>query len=162
PAVRRARDLFVGAVFMLLMVLVYGGAELQAWGDASGPKELAHSVDYYRVIFSIWATIVLVAPALWFNIFSFRTGANTYWRAFWTFAYLAFLVHVYWAIWGTCGGDLHVVFNAKVAPPAHPECLVEHPGPDLFLVAWWGLDVILAWLITDNIKWLRVERGAVH
>ena len=87
--------------------------------------------------------------------------SHTYWRAFWTAGYLAFLVHVYWAIWGTCGGDLHIVFNSKVPKPPS-ECLVEHPVPDFFLTAWWGLDVLLAWLITDNIKLLRVERGALH
>ena len=40
--------------------------------------------------------------------------------------------------------------------------MVEHPKPDLFLAAWWGLDVILAWTLADNIKWVRVQRGAVH
>ena len=49
-----------------------------------------------------------------------------------------------------------------MATPAFPECLIEHPRPDFFLAAWWGLDVVLAWLVTDNIKWLRAERGAVH
>jgi hypothetical protein len=162
PVVRRARYLFVGALFLVLMVAVYAGAELQGWLDSKGPKELAHTVVYYRVIFAIWATIVLVTPALCFHVFSRSDAANTYWRAFWTVAYLAFLVHVYWAVWGTCGGDLHVVFNSKVETPAFPECLVDHPGPDFFFTAWWGLDVILAWLITDNVKWLRGERGALH
>jgi hypothetical protein len=122
----------------------------------------AHTVDYYRVIFSIWATILLATPALCFHIFSRSDAPNCYWRAFWTFGYLAFLVHVYWAVWGTCGGDWNVVFHSKVATAAYPECLVEHPGPDFFLTAWWGLDVVLAWLLSDNIKWLRAERGAVH
>ena len=40
--------------------------------------------------------------------------------------------------------------------------MVEHPGPDFFLAAWWGLDVVLAWLVSDDTKWVRVQRGAVH
>ena len=162
PVVRRARYLFVGVLYVVLMLAVYGVATLQGWLDHKSPPAEPHSVEYYRTIFSIWATIVLVTPALCFHVFSRSDAANTYWRAFWTFAYLAFLVHVYWAVWGVCGGDLNVVFNAKVPPAAFPECLVEHPGPDFFFTAWWGLDVILAWLITDNIKLLRAERGALH
>jgi hypothetical protein len=162
PTVRRARYIFVGLLFLALMVLVHGGAELRAWLDSRGPAALAHTAGYYRVIFSIWTTIFLLTPALCFHIFSRSTAANTYWRALWTAAFLAFLVHIYWAVWGVCGGDLHVVFNSQVATPAFPECLIEHPRPDFFLAAWWGLDVVLAWLITDNIKWLRAERGAVH
>jgi hypothetical protein len=162
PVVRRARYLFVGALFIVLMVLVYGGAELQGRLSTEALPGDAHTVVYHRVIFSIWATIALVTPALCFHVFSRADRPNTYWRAFWTAAYLAFLVHVYWAVWGVCGGDLHVVFNAKVEPKGFPECLVEHPKSDFFLLAWWGLDVILAWIITDNIKWVRVERGAVH
>jgi hypothetical protein len=179
PTVRRARYIFVAVLLLVLMVLVHGGAELKAWLDPPGPPAegtvaqlqawlasglpaVAHTAAYYRVIFSILATIFLLTPALCFHIFSRSTAANTYWRALWTAAYVAFLVHIYWAISPVCGGDLHVVFNSKVATPAFPECLIEHPRPDFFLAAWWGFDVILAWLITDNLKWLRAERGAVH
>jgi hypothetical protein len=154
--------LFVGLLFLALMALTHGGAELKAWLDMRGPAANAHTVDYYRVIFTILAAVTLVTPALCFHIFSRSDAPNSYWRAFWTFAYLTFLVHVYWAVFGTCGGDWHVVFNSKVAPPAFPECVVEQPGPDFFLTAWWGLDVLLAWVVSDNIKLVRVQRGLVH
>src|SRR5262249_53354105 len=107
-------------------------------------------------------TVPLLTLALCFHVFSRSNAPNTYWRAFWTAAYLAFLVHLSWAVFGTCGGDWHVVFNSKVATPQFPECTIEQPGPDLFLAAWWGLDVVMAWLVSDNIKWVRVQRGAVH
>src|SRR5580704_7932812 len=162
PTVRRARYIFVAALFLVLMVLAHGGAELRAWLDSRGPAAAAHTAAYYRVIFSIWATIFLLTPALCFHIFSRSSAANTYWRALWTAAYLAFLVHIWWAVQGVCGGDSHVVFHSQVATPAFPECLIEHPRPDFFLAAWWGLDVVLAWLVTDDIKWLRGERGALH
>jgi hypothetical protein len=162
PTVARARYLFVGLLFLVLMVLAHGGAELKAWLDTRGPAASAHSVDYYRTVFTILAAVALVTPALCFHIFSRSDAPNSYWRAFWTFAYLSFLVHVYWAVFGTCGGDWHVVFNSQVAPPNHPECLVEQPRPDFFFTAWWGLDVLLAWVVSDNIKLVRVQRGAVH
>src|SRR5215469_10060531 len=89
--VKRARILFVGALFLGLMILAYGGAYLKAWLDLRGPAEEA-----YTVIFTIWVTVTLLIPALCFHIFSRSNAPNTYWRAFWTFAYLAFLAHVYW------------------------------------------------------------------
>src|SRR5262249_59507671 len=88
-------------------------------------------------------------------------AGNSYWRPFWTFAYLALLAHLYWAIFGTCAGNFHVIYHQP--PPLElKECVVEHPAPDFFLAAWWGLDVLLSWIVTDNIKWVRVQRGAVH
>lgn len=159
PIERRGRYIFVSLSLVVLLLLVYGGAELKAWLDSRGPAAAAHTAAYYRVIFAAWVTIVLLTPALCFHIFSFSTAANTYWRALWTAAYVAFLFHIYWATWGVCGGDLHVVLHSQVATPAFPECLIEHPRPDFFLAAWWGLDVVLAWLITDNLKWLRAERA---
>jgi hypothetical protein len=154
--------LFVAVLFLVLMGIAHGGAELQGALDARGPAVSAHSVDYYRVIFTLWAAVALVTSALCFHIFSRSDAPNSYWRAFWTVAYLALLVHIYWAVSGTCGGDWHLVFNRKVASPAHPECVVEHPGPDFFLAAWWGLDVLLAWVVSDNIKLIRAQRGALH
>ncbi len=167
--VRRARYIFVSLLFVVFVALVYGGAALKSWLDARSPTlplpppvVAAHSFAYDIVIGSILVTVLLLTPALCFHVFSRSNAPNTYWRAFWTAAYLAFLVHISWAVFGTCGGDWNVVFHSKVATPQFPECTIEHPGPDLFLAAWWGLDVILAWLVSDNIKWVRVQRGAVH
>src|SRR5271169_3674204 len=167
--VRRARYIFVGLLFVVLVGLAYGGAALKSWLDARSPTlplpppiVSAHTFAYDIVIASILVTVLLLTPALGFHIFSRSNAPNTYWRAFWTVAYLAFLVHISWAVFGTCGGDWNVVFHSKVATPQFPECTIEQPGPDLFLGAWWGLDVLLAWIVSDNIKWLRVQRGAVH
>jgi hypothetical protein len=156
----RARYWFVFALTVVVIGLAYGGAHLQAWLDARGP-EPHHTLVYYRVIFTIWATIVLLTPALCFHVFSRSNAPNSYWRAFWTGSYVAFLAHVYWTVFGTYGGDLHTILQSH-GPGTDPEKLVEHPIPDFILTAWWGFDVLLAWLVSDNIKWVRVQRGAVH
>jgi hypothetical protein len=153
----RSIFLFVLALFLVLMALAHGAAELRVLLDkGAGP-----SVDLYRVICTIWVAIVLLTPALCFHIFSGSDAANSYWRAFWTFGYLALLTHLYWAIFGTCHGDFAAILRGD-AEKHYPECLVENPRPDFFLAAWWGFDVILAWLVSDSIKWVRVQRGAVH
>jgi hypothetical protein len=165
PGQTHARYWFVLALFLVLMALAHGAAEFKAWQDARAPAIVGierHTVDYYRVIFTIWVAIALLTPALCFHVFSRSDAPNTYWRAFWTVAYLALLTHLYWAVFGTCHGDFSLIFDQARQAANPSECRVDHPKPDFFLAAWWGLDVLLAWLVTDNLKWVRVERGAVH
>jgi len=152
----RARFWFVCVVFLLLMGLAYGGAELRV--RLGTP---VHTVLYYRVIFTIWASALFLTPALCFHVFSRADALNSYWRAFWTFSYLAFLAHLYWTAFATFHGNWAEIFHSQAGPGVDPERVVQHPGPDLFLAAWWGLDVLLAWLVADH-KWVRVQRGAVH
>jgi len=162
PSLARARFWFAGVLFFVLMALTHGGAELKAWLDSREPPAMAHTVVHYRVIFTIWATIILLTPALCFHILSRSSAPNSYWRAFWTFAYLAFLTHLYWAVFGTFHGDIYAVFHSQEGVATDPDKIVDQPGPDFFLAAWWGLDVILSWLVPDDRKWVRVQRGAVH
>jgi heme peroxidase len=144
------------AAFIVLMAIAYAASALK---QHTTPVDDPYS---YRVIFTIYVCILLLTPALCFHVFSRSDGANSYWRAFWTFAYLALLAHLYWAFARSCGSDLGAVYDQVQAGKSHPGCMVAHPGPDLFLAAWWGLDVILAWCLADSIKWVRVQRGAVH
>ena len=66
----RARFWFVFALFILLMGLAYSGAELQARLDAhAAPGLPVHTLLYYRVIFTIWVSIILLTPALCFHVF---------------------------------------------------------------------------------------------
>jgi hypothetical protein len=162
PGQSRAKFWFVFALFLVLMALAHGAAELLGLLYARTAAGIpAHTVLYHRVIFTIWATIVLLTPALCFHVFSRADAPNTYWRAFWTFSYLAFLAHLYWTICATYRLNWFEIFHSQAGPGINPERVVQHPGPDLFLAAWWGLDVLLAWLVADH-KWVRVERGAVH
>jgi hypothetical protein len=163
PGEARSRYWFVFALFLVLMALAHGGAELRAMLDARAAGDVErHTALYSRVIHTIWVTIILLTPALCFHIFSRAGAPNSYWRAFWTFSYLAFLVHLYWTLVATFHLDWYAIFHSNAASGVDPERVVEHPGPDLFLAAWWGLDVVLAWTMSDERKWVRVERGAIH
>jgi hypothetical protein len=147
---------FTFGVFVVLQVIAHGAAVLQ---QQFSPVQDSF---YYVVIFTIYACIFLLTPALCFHIFSRSEAPNSYWRAYWTFAYVALLVHLYWAYTGSCGSSPAAVFNVAGARDKFPGCIVAQPKPDLFLAVWWGLDVVLAWLFLDNVKWVRVQRGAVH
>jgi hypothetical protein len=159
----RARFWFVFVLFLVLMALAHAAAELQALRDASStlPGHIVHSALYYRVIFTIWLTVLFLIPALCFHVFSRSDAPNSYWRTWWTFAYLAFGAHLYWSVFGMFHGDLAAVFHSREGEAANPEQVVDQPGPDFFLAAWWTIDVLLAWLAPDR-KWVRVQRGGVH
>jgi hypothetical protein len=152
---------FAAALFLVAMAIAHGAALLQ---DYTTPESKLPNSDrfYYFDIFTIWACIFLLTPALCFHIFSHSDASNSYWRAFWTFAFLALLVHLYWAITGSCGGNFDAIYNPDDARKQYQGCRVDHPAPDFFLTLWWALDVVLAYLISDNVKWVRVQRGAVH
>ena len=156
----RARFWFVGVLFFVLMALTHGGAELKAWLEPAHRAGLTRVV-HYRVIFTIWATIILLTPALCFHIFSRSNAPNSYWRAFWTFA-----------IWRSCapvlGGVRHL--------PWRHLCRFPQPGRrgdrsrenrrstrPRFLpgrVVGVGRYFVVAGL--GQHKWVRVQRGAVH
>jgi hypothetical protein len=155
----------------LLTLALLGLAELAARQQAPGgvvPVEQGvdcppgvHDLNYFRVVNTIAVTYFLVAPAL--CLFAYRKAGEPMgaWLAFWTFAYAAYVVHLYWAIAGMMGGRTELIFRCKN--------LVEHPYNDTALTIAWGLDVLLAWLVvatTGDIwkspPWIRAWRGLVH
>src|SRR5262249_13856069 len=72
PGMTHARFWAVGIAFIVLMVLVHVAAQLLGAADAGAlaAGRPGHTATYYQVVFSIWATILLLTPALCFHIFS--------------------------------------------------------------------------------------------
>ena len=70
PGQSRTKVWFVFSLFLFLMALAHGVAELHAWMDARGGTGLlGHSALHYRVIYTIWVSIFLLTPALCFHVF---------------------------------------------------------------------------------------------
>jgi hypothetical protein len=112
--------------------------------------ETALDLPFQRMIYSIWATMVLLIPALCLYILPTRTPARTnYWLLFWTFAYLLYLVHFYYAV--------IVHYHASI-PEVFREQGVRIAGSNFLDTLWWGFDVLLAWTVTRDVKWIRIER----
>jgi hypothetical protein len=115
--------------------------------------ETTPNLDRYRTIFTIWATIVLLIPALCLYVFSDASSAvYNYWHLFWTFSYLAFLFHFYWAVF--------VIFKGIHGTLLGQGNLLS--GINFLLTAWWGMDVVLSWVVPSCPTWLRWERAGAH
>src|SRR5712692_9525583 len=142
-----------------LIALAHVGAEVVT--RIAGPDG-GHTVTFYRVIFTIWVTTLLVTPALCSFVLLRPGETGACWRWLWTMAYVAFLFHVYWTVWGTFHGDIAEIFKSSSKLGANPERVVDHPGMDFLLTFWWGLDVAFAWLVTRRVRWILLQRGAVH
>jgi hypothetical protein len=103
--------------------------------------EITQSLDLNRTKATIWATSILLIPAL--VLFPFRSAslrvANLA-HLYWTFAYLMFLLHAWWAVFVIFHGirDTFVQMGTPIA------------GLNFLLVLWWGLDVVLLWTVRSQ------------
>ncbi len=101
--------------------------------------ETTQNLDRYRTIYTIWATILLLIPPLCIYLS-------------WTFSYLAFLFHFYWAVFVIFKG-IHGTFAGQGTFIA---------ATNFLLTLWWGTDVLLSWLVSSFSTWLRWERTGAH
>jgi len=148
----------------LSSALMNRGAEI--WKGQQGEFPAPHTVVYYRILFTIWVSTALLTVALCFYALRRPTAPSNYWVIFWTFSYLAYLLHFYWSAgvlfgWNFTGEN--GILNSRIGVNPDPEKVVCNPVPDLVLTVWWGLDVLLAWIVYARPcpKWLRIERGAI-
>jgi hypothetical protein len=116
--------------------------------------EATLDLPQYRMIYSIWVSLVLAIPALCLFILpgASQTRSN-FWALLWTFAYCAYLVHFYYAVFL----HYHGSFSEMISHQG-----LKIAGPNLLVTAWWGFDVVLAWTIDSSRSWVRVERTLAH
>jgi hypothetical protein len=98
--------------------------------------EFTQALDLNRTKATIWATTLLLIPALVlypFHTLSARIANLAH--LFWTFAYLMFLLHAYWAVF--------VIFDGVADTFRQMGPLIA--SVNFLLLIWWGLDVLLLW-----------------
>lgn len=109
---------------------------------------------YYRTIFSIWLTMAFLIPA---EVLFFWPGDSpqrrNYWLLCWTFGFLAFAVHFYYTIGIIFHGSLREVYAKQGVVIA---------TSNLLDFAWWGFDLVLAWFVKKEAKWIHVQRVLAH
>lgn len=117
--------------------LVFVSWDLLAVGALMWP-ELTQSLDLNRTKATIWATSILLIPAL--TLYPFRSASTriaNLAHLYWTFAYLMFLLHAYWAIF--------VIFHG--VRDTFAQMGIPIAGMNFLLLGWWGLDVALLWTV---------------
>lgn len=116
--------------------------------------EMALDIPFQRMIYSVWAAMAMLIPALCLFWWPARSSAQkNYWLLCWTFAYLLYLVHFYYAVM--------VHYHASI-PEVFREQGTRIASSNFIDTIWWGLDVVLAWVVTADHKWIRIERFALH
>ena len=106
----------------------------------------------YRAILSVWVASLLLIPAVCLYVLPARSASRRrYALLFWTFSFLAYLVHVWYAAFVIFGGVRGTFDNMRLPIAA----------TNFFLTGWWALDVLLAWL-APPWAWVRLERTAAH
>ena len=125
------------------------------WKGTSTPD-----YNYYMTINAIFVSIVLLIPAIGAFVLRRPGGAGPFWLMFWTGAWLAFVVHLWYGVDHVLGGVARV-FHDTVSPPR-----VTNPVGDTVISLWWTLDVALAWWIAFRAAptsfWTHIERGVLH
>jgi hypothetical protein len=75
------------------------------------------------------------------------------WILFWTFAFVAYLVHTYYAIFYVYHGSLHEMLAGQGRFAALN---------NLIFTSWWAFDLLIAWFYLGNARWVGNQRGAAH
>lgn len=100
--------------------------------------ETTQALDLYRTKATILAASTLLIPAFAlypFGVLSMRVANLA--NLFWTFAYLTFLVHAFWAVF--------IVFHGVADTFKQMGTLIA--GMNFLLLIWWGIEVLLLWTV---------------
>jgi hypothetical protein len=116
--------------------------------------EAQQSIAHARAAYTIWVTMAfLIASLCLFFIPGESEAKMNYWLLCWTFGLLVLMAHFYFTIAVIFHGSLQEVYATQGAIIATSNFV------DL---GWWGLDVLLAWLVTRPARWIAIERTGVH
>jgi hypothetical protein len=124
-----------------------------------GP-ELSTNLELFRTLYAMGAAIALAVPAIFLYALGLdRPSLRNLWRLFWTFALVAYLVHLVYAL----------VFLYKLhylAERSAWEAMIVHYGAalaafNILISVWWFVDVVLAWCGPTR-RWVALQRMVVQ
>lgn len=118
----------LGAALLLVSYATAPGiAEQQkTFGSLEG------NVLHRQTILSIAVSMAFMIAAFCLFVLQRRQGPSTLWRSVWTVSFLAFVVHLYWAV--------------RLMNQQSDWTLVSSPVLDSVLFLWWLVDVVVAWI----------------
>ncbi len=114
--------------------------------------EFKPNLNLHRAIYSFWASTVLLIPAIYLYILLGKLAKkNNYWLLLWTFSFLAYLVHLFYEVFGIYGGIQDFAADGSAIAVSK-----------LILAFWWGLDISLARFTDSSATWIQIQRTGVH
>jgi Animal haem peroxidase len=126
-----------GLLAALLLAASYAAAIVQSREAVPPP----HDFLSFMSANALASTVALATAAFGLFILQ-RSGVPLPgWLGFWTFAYVAFLIHI---VAGRSGPDGGL------------------PWLETSLAMWWGIDLVVAWAIGATSGPVRVARGGLH
>lgn len=151
------------AALALALIAAFAGAwwtrdlplfSLVPAGASAADMVAGQRLDLHRTFFTAWAAIALVTPALCLAVHRASSPRSAgRWLAMWTAAWLAFVVHYYWAVEVIFGGDWQRILHTP---------RVSAPVLGTVFVLWWSADVLLAWTLRREPTWVKLERVLLH
>lgn len=106
------------------------------------------------------ASMLLAIPALTLFFAGPRTAAEfTSWRWSWTFSWLAYALHFYYAFFGVFGRPRLSVAEALEVTVQFQDWVAY---TNLAVTIWWTLDVLFAWLFKNDSRFLHIQRLVLH
>lgn len=160
---RRTDGVIAALLAALSLVVVFvAAAATREWplfsllppGGAVADFQPAQREDLHRTFFTIWASLLLAAPALALLPMAGASAlAARLWRICWTASLLVFAAHFWWAVGVMFGHDWSRVLHTP---------RVTAPRLDTVFAVWWCVDVALAWTVRPDRRWVRLQRAGVH
>jgi hypothetical protein len=115
---------------------------------------LQPAVAYARTRYLIWTALVLSTPAqVEYFVSLGRSPLSNYWRLFWSFGCLAYLVHFYYGFGILYGGDFAAVMQSQGAVVAIS---------NIVTTGLWALDALLSWITRQRPAWILFVRFVAH
>ncbi len=123
-------------------------------------SELRENLDLYRTLYTMGVAMLLTLPALFVYALGIdRPETRNLWRLFWTFALIAYLIHLGWSL-------LYLDKLSYLQGSGPLLAVVAHYGIALtvlnvLITLWWACDVALAWTGL-RVPWVAWQRLAIQ
>lgn len=124
-----------------------------------GP-EVQNNLDLYRTLYAMGAAIALAVPAILLYALGLdRPSLRNLWRLFWSFALVAYLVHLIYAI--LLLYKLYYLTGSSAWGAMLSHYGLALAGFNILISVWWVADVVLAWSGLAR-TWITIERMVVQ
>lgn len=112
------------------------------------------NILFHQVLNTARVTMVLFGVAMCLFVLPGDSAKkDIYWLLFWTVSFVAYVIHVYFSFVLYFHASMREFYAAQGALVA---------SVNLFVTAWWLLDILLSWFSTSSAKWILLQRRGIH